>query len=91
MAEDLEFYKRVVSIPDWINIIQARYDVAASNVFKQHGILGEFNLTEMLTQFNDPSDTKRFEELGGDEYFVSLIEAEFKKVQFVDRLKGSKV
>jgi hypothetical protein len=89
MAED--FYKRVASIPEWINTIQARYDVAASNVFKQHGIMGKFNLTEMLTEFTDSKDAKRFEELGGDEYFVSLIEEEFKKVQFVDRLKGSKV
>lgn len=87
----MSFQASEEKITKWVNAIEERYDEATSNVFKQHGIMGRYILSEVTTWFENESDRLLFEKLGGDEYFVTLVEEEYKKVTFVHRLKGSKV
>ncbi len=74
-----------------VNKLERWYDEAAGNVFKEHGIHGKFDISQVKTIFERREDCTRFKELGGDEYFVPLVEAELKKVVFIYKLKGDDV
>lgn len=79
------------TLTERLNLIEVRYREAIRKVFNEHGLMGSYALTEMDIEFYSPSDQIRFKELGGDVYFTPLIEEEFRKITFVDRLKGSKL
>ncbi len=79
------------TLAERLNLIEVRYREAIRKVFREHGLVGNYALTEMDIEFYNKSDQARFKELGGDVYFTPLIEEEFRKVTFIDRLKGSKL